>query len=49
VLVQVCEQPTEVAAGGSAADQFEKLGQVDQAERLRSEAAVLREYLRGKV
>lgn len=32
-----------------AADQYEKLGQVDQAERLRSEAALLRRYLPAKV
>lgn len=28
-----------------AADQYEKLGRLDQAERLRCEASVLREYL----
>ena len=32
-----------------AADQYEKLGQVGQAERLRSEATVLREYLPAKL
>jgi uncharacterized protein len=35
----------EVEERGQAADEYAKLGKVDPAERLRSEAEVLREYL----